>query len=114
MGTKSMILANLLLDTRDGDWGQEIATPNYKPYRVIRGTDFSAVRYGDFSGVPIRYISESSRERRTLQPNDIIIETAGGSHERPTGRTLLVTERLLTNESDKWFVEIVLPLTLIW
>src|SRR6266571_8665964 len=97
MRVNSLTLAELLQDTRDGDWGQGTASPGYKPYRVIRGTDFPSVRYGDLSGAPIRYISESSSERRTLQSNDILIETAGGSHERPTGRTLLLTERHLAN-----------------
>src|SRR5260370_11908910 len=97
MEIKLITLAKLLLNTRDGDWGQETPSSDYKPYKVIRGTDFPSVRFGDFAGVPIRYISGSSQERRTLQPNDIIIETAGGSHERPTGRTLLITERLLAN-----------------
>lgn len=97
MEAKAAVLADLLLDTRDGDWGDEVSTPGHMPYRVIRGTDFSAARYGNLSNVPIRYISESSRNRRTLQKNDIIIETAGGSRESPTGRTLLVTERLLAS-----------------
>src|SRR6266566_1586713 len=99
MEPKTVILQDLLSETRDGDWGEEIQSAGYIPYKVIRGTDFPSVRYGNLSSIPIRYISESSRSRRTLQANDIIIETAGGSREHPTGRTLLVTERLLADSN---------------
>jgi type I restriction enzyme S subunit len=45
--------------------------------------------------VPIRYLLASTVVRRTLQENDILIETAGGSPGRPTGRTMLINERVL-------------------
>src|SRR6266704_824033 len=99
MEPKTVILQDLLSETRDGDWGEEIQSAGYIPYKVIRGTDFPSVRYGNLSSILICYISESSRSRRTLQANDIIIETAGGSREHPTGRTLLVTERLLADSN---------------
>jgi type I restriction enzyme, S subunit len=95
MAAETFLLQDLLLDTRDGDWGEELATADHTPYRVIRGTDFPLVRYGDLSSVPVRHISQSSGSRRTLQINDILIETAGGSRDRPTGRTVLITDRLL-------------------
>lgn len=34
-------------------------------------------------------------DRRTLRPNDIVFETAGGNRDRPTGRSVLVKARLL-------------------
>jgi type I restriction enzyme S subunit len=92
--TNSAILSNLVADTRDGDWGKNIKADGYTPCRVIRGADFPSVRLGTLSDVPVRYLSKTSLDRRTLRPNDIIIETAGGAPGRPTGRTLLVTERL--------------------
>lgn len=88
-------LKDLLVTTKDGDWGKSEPTPGHVPYRVIRGTDFPRVRLGDVSSVPLRYLQEKTVSRRTLQPNDILIETAGGSQDRPTGRTLLITERIL-------------------
>src|SRR2546421_7559870 len=45
-------LAEILEDTKDGDWGEETPRPSHAPYRVICGTDFDAVRYGDLSSVP--------------------------------------------------------------
>ncbi|MBN1655083.1 MAG: restriction endonuclease subunit S [Deltaproteobacteria bacterium] len=90
------VLRDLLVTTKDGDWGRDSAHIGYVPYRVIRGTDFPAARIGDISSIPIRYLSEATVLRRTLKPNDILLETAGGSPGRPTGRTLLITEKLLS------------------
>ena len=92
----SVPLRDLLLTTKDGDWGKESPEKGFVPYRVIRGTDFPAVRTGDTRSVPIRYLSEATVHRRTLIPDDILLETAGGSPGRPTGRSLLVTEKLLS------------------
>ena len=90
-------LRDLLVTTKDGDWGRDTPAPGFKPFRVIRGTDFPAARYGDISSIPYRFLSETSALRRTLEPDDILIETAGGSPNRPTGRTLLITEDLLSS-----------------
>jgi len=91
---KAVPLRDLLVTTKDGDWGNAEPADGSVPYRVVRGTDFAKARLGDISSVPIRYLSEKTAARRTLMPNDILIETAGGTSKRPTGRTLLVTERL--------------------
>lgn len=58
--------------------------------RIIRGTDFDAVREGDWSSVPTRFVSRKHAELKSLADNDIVIETAGGSRDRPTGRTLFL------------------------
>src|SRR5437879_3411490 len=95
--TASAALRDLLLATKDGDWGKESPENGYVAYRVIRGTDFPAVRFGDTRSVPVRYLSEATVHRRTLIPNDILLETAGGSPGRPTGRSLLITESLVSS-----------------
>jgi type I restriction enzyme, S subunit len=95
--TAQAALRDLLLTTKDGDWGKESPASGFVPYRVIRGTDFPSVRVGNTSAVPVRYLSESTIQRRTLRPDDILLETAGGSPSRPTGRSLLITERLLSS-----------------
>ena len=92
----SRTLRDLLLTTKDGDWGKEAPQNGYVAYRVIRGTDFPAVRSGDTSSVPVRYLSQATVHRRTLSADDILLETAGGSPGRPTGRSLFVTQRLLS------------------
>jgi type I restriction enzyme S subunit len=90
-------LRDLLITTKDGDWGRESSANGFLPYRVIRGADFPSVRIGDTSSVPIRYLNESTVQRRILEPGDILLETAGGSPKHPTGRSLLITDRLLNS-----------------
>ena len=90
-------LRDLLTTTKDGDWGKDAPAEGLVPYRVIRGTDFPSVRAGDTSSVPIRYLSGSTVYRRTLAADDILIETAGGSPDRPTGRSLLIKQKLLSS-----------------
>ncbi|MBP5997988.1 MAG: restriction endonuclease subunit S [Azonexus sp.] len=85
----------LLIETRDGDWGKAEPSEGLAPYRVIRGGDFESVRLGDVSRVPLCYLDPKSASRRTLRDQDILIETAGGTKEKPTGRSLLVTKRIL-------------------
>jgi type I restriction enzyme S subunit len=92
----TVLLRDLLLDTKDGDWGKGEPTDGYAPVHVIRGTDFAPARLGHVGGVPLRHFSQKTMHRRLLRPEDILIETAGGSRDRPTGRSLLITERLLT------------------
>ncbi len=88
-------LRELLAYTRDGEWGAGEKNANLTPMRVIRGTDFEAVRRGSLTNVPTRYIRPEASARKTLKPWDILIETAGGSKNRPTGRTLLIHPRIL-------------------
>lgn len=92
---RTTVLRDLLTTTKDGDWGSGEPKEGHVPYRVIRGADFPAVRIGNTSTVPLRYLPAATVGRRTLQSNDILIETAGGSKDRPTGRTLLIKKRLL-------------------
>lgn len=93
-------LEDLLLDTKDGDWGLDNPHPDHSPHYVIRGADFPSARLGVIDSVPLRYLPDRSVWRRVLQPNDILFETAGGTKDRPTGRSLLVSERLLGSFSD--------------
>jgi restriction endonuclease S subunit len=63
---------------------------------VIRGTDFDEVRLGNVESVPTRFIALRHAQRKTLRAFDIIFETAGGSRDRPTGRSLLLTPSRLS------------------
>lgn len=87
-------LQDLLTFTRDGEWGKGEAAHDLVKMAVIRGTDFSAVRHGDVSSVPIRYIPKKAANRKTLRPGDILIETAGGTKDQPTGRTVYLDHRV--------------------
>ena len=94
--TEPRVLRELLLDTKDGDWGAEAPRDGLVKLRVVRGTDFQSLALGDPTSVPTRYITMASANRRTLRLNDILLETAGGSRDRPTGRTMLVTQRVMS------------------
>jgi len=87
-------LQQILLDTRDGDWGADVGEEAQR-FRVVRGTDFESLSCGDAASVPTRFLTEASSGRRTLKLGDVLIETAGGSRGRPTGRTMLITKRVL-------------------
>ncbi len=92
---EKVTLKDLLIYTRDGEWGAGDIKPDLIPMRVIRGADFDPVSQGNFETVPTRYIEPSAAARKTLRPWDILIETAGGGRNRPTGRTLLIRPRIL-------------------
>jgi len=92
--TDSVVLKDLLEFTRDGEWGKGAATSGHVEMAVIRGTDFAAVRSGDMSSVPRRFIAAKAAERKMLEPGDLLIETAGGTKDQPTGRTVLLNRRI--------------------
>ena len=98
MAGDKVSLRSLLIHTRDGEWGSTEPGEGLVPVRVIRGTDFEAVRHGDLTRVPTRYLRIEHSIRKALRPSDILIETAGGSKGRPTGRTLLIKARILEGE----------------
>jgi type I restriction enzyme S subunit len=54
---------------------------------------------GDFSTVPRRFESKTKLANRLLEVGDLVLETAGGSSANGqfTGRTLLVTEEILSS-----------------
>ena len=93
--TATLALRSITTETKDGEWGKGQPFESSIQMAVIRGTDFASVRTGGFSHLPIRYIPDKIASRKTLRPYDILIETAGGSKDRPTGRTLLIKPSLI-------------------
>lgn len=85
-------LSELLVFTRDGEWGEGEPSDGLARVRVIRGTDFERVRFGDLSTLPIRYLRKDLVERKALLAGDVLIETAGGTKDQPTGRTVLIDQ----------------------
>jgi type I restriction enzyme S subunit len=92
---QAVFLSALLDFSRDGEWGKGEPFDNSVEMKVIRGTDFGEVRVGILANVPIRHVARRFAEYKTLQPNDILLETAGGSKDRPTGRSLFVKPSLV-------------------
>lgn len=97
------LLSEILSFTRDGEWGKGEPADGLVKMGVIRGTDFEKVRRGDLSSIPVRYIPKKAADRKTLQPKDILFETAGGTKDQPTGRSVFLKSEL--------FDEYPLPLT---
>lgn len=89
------VLKDLLENSKDGEWGKSEPFDESVEMSVIRGTDFESARVGSVEGVPERFIAKRHHDRKVLKPWDILLETAGGSKNRPTGRTLLVKPALL-------------------
>jgi len=95
MAPEELLLRDMLLATKDGEWGQGEPGDDLVSMAVIRGTDFESVRLGDLSGLPIRFIPKHVATRKALRPRDIVIETAGGTKGRPTGRTVYLRDELI-------------------
>ncbi len=90
------LLADILENTKDGEWGQSSPSADTEPMLVVRGTDFADVRIGRLSSLPLRHIPQHIADRKALRPGDVLIETAGGTKDQPTGRTALLKDRIFS------------------
>ena len=80
-----------------GGWGEdEYKEPFTEPAYVIRGTDIPYAKKGEISSVPFRYHKVSNLASRKMQAGDIVFEVSGGSKGQPVGRSLLITDKLLS------------------
>lgn len=86
----TFVLKDLLLDSKDGEWGKGEQGEDTVAMLAVRGTDFEDVRIGRLDAVPLRHIPGRIAARKTLRALDIVFETAGGSKDRPTGRSVLL------------------------
>lgn len=96
---EGILFEEMIEFSRDGEWGEEEKFDDSVKVNVVRGTDFEDVREGTLEDVPTRFIAKRFAEYKTLQPWDILIEVAGGTKDQPTGRTVLITPRLLQHSS---------------
>lgn len=78
-----------------GGWGYDEPADDTAQVAVIRGADFPAIAVGDTSGVPRRWEASKKLPSRVLRSGDIVLEISGGSSDRPTGRTVFISERVL-------------------
>ena len=85
-------LGSLIEFTRDGEWGSEHPRVDSVEMLVVRGTDFARLRVGELNEIPRRHIERGASERKQLQLDDVLIETAGGTKDQSTGRTALVKQ----------------------
>lgn len=87
----------VLESTIGGDWGKE--KPDQKHTEnvfIFRGTDLPNIYKGDIEDTPNRYIALNKLKNRKVKFGDIIIEVSGGSKNQPTGRSLFITNNLLS------------------
>lgn len=81
-----------------GDWGKDSKTAETPaPAYCIRGADIPSLQSGGLGEMPIRYLKESSLEKRSLRPGDLVIEISGGSPTQSTGRPVLISKGLLSS-----------------
>ena len=69
---------DILLESRDGEWGEGENKGGYQLCNMIRGTDFSSL-YSSTMELPQRWVKDHLVERKKLLPMDIIFEMAGGT-----------------------------------
>ena len=81
--------ADLLVESRDGEWGKGDITLGHQLSEVIRGTDFATLNSSN-KELPKRWIKEHLVNRKKLQIGDILLETAGGTAKQSTGRSAIL------------------------
>lgn len=88
-------MRELVTHSIGGGWGDEVESSGSERVAIIRGADFPAVAKGDVSTVPLRWESARKLPKRLLRPGDIVLEGSGGTSDRPTGRTVFISQALL-------------------
>lgn len=79
-----------------GGWGKECAQDEWDTaVYIVRGADFPAIAAGARCQLAQRWEKKGKVEKASLLPGDIIIEISGGTDDRPTGRTLFITQDFL-------------------
>lgn len=83
-----------------GDWGQEKPTDVFtEKVLCVRGADLNSLKLGNTSSIPYRYINVNNKNTRSLNSRDIVIEISGGSPSQSTGRTAIITNKILCEVS---------------
>lgn len=96
-GWEEKFFGELLENTIGGDWGKdEVDEKHTEKVSILRGTDLPDVYKGNDKDVPTRFVEQKKLKSRKLQHSDIVIEVSGGSKNQPTGRSLLITDKLLS------------------
>jgi len=90
------VLKDLIVVSKDGEWGKSEPFDESVEMLAIRGTDFEDIRFGSTASTPRRHIAKRHAERKLLQPWDLIIEAAGGTKNQITGRTVLLRPQLFS------------------
>ena len=100
MKAEPVFFSDLLVETRDGEWGEGQESPGHVLCDVIRGTDFSGLHSPQIQ-LPQRWIPEHLVNRKALMAGDIVLETAGGTAKQSTGRTALITQAFMGGRNGR-------------
>ncbi|MES1978801.1 MAG: restriction endonuclease subunit S [Pseudomonadota bacterium] len=98
-GWNKVPFGDLLIDSKDGEWGEGAPGVGLIAADMIRGTDFADLNSPSKS-FPRRYVNERHAVRKRLQVGDIIFEMAGGTAKQSTGRSALITQNFLNRRSE--------------
>jgi type I restriction enzyme, S subunit len=90
---------DLLLDSKDGEWGEGAPGVGLVAADMIRGTDFAELN-SPSKVLPRRYVNERHAARKRLQVGDIVFEMAGGTAKQSTGRSALITAAFLERRAE--------------
>ena len=96
MGSRYQKAGEVIQFAVGGGWGKEKqeGDSNCK-VAIIRGADFPDIENGVFENLPVRWEKEGKATKAALRAGDIVLEISGGTDERPTGRTVFVSQGLL-------------------
>ncbi|MEQ4653590.1 restriction endonuclease subunit S [Providencia rettgeri] len=94
-------LEDIAIHIIGGDWGKdpEFSEEEYKSVSCIRGSEFKNWKKNFGSTAVIRKVKVSSLTSRKLLKNDILVEISGGGPDQPVGRTVLIDDRVLNNQT---------------
>lgn len=95
VGWKKCKLGDLVIETMNGDWGNEKHEDGLLEVLCIRGADIPNWNNGQVKNTPNRYIKKSDECNKILRDGDIVIEVSGGSPTQSTGRTVLIRDSIL-------------------
>lgn len=91
--------SDLLVESRDGEWGEGREGVGLQPCNVVRGTDFARLRDPGVE-LPLRWIPGRLVDRKRLQPGDIIFEMAGGTATQSTGRSAFLGQSFFVERTN--------------
>lgn len=95
----STAFESLLVDSKDGEWGESAPAVGLRETFIIRGTDFPDLN-NPSADFPRRWIKDHLVDRKQLRPGDLILETAGGTSTQSTGRSVLLTHSFFKQHPD--------------
>jgi type I restriction enzyme S subunit len=90
------LLADLLVEQKGGDWGDDTGEA---AIRVLRSTNFTDRGMLEYDNVAVRHFSLTKSQSMGLRTNDLLVERSGGGPAQPVGRVGFIDRDL----PDHWF-----------